>query len=93
MFISYSWTSDDHQKWVIQLASELVGSGVNVILDKWDLIEGNYAIAFMEQMVINPEIKKVLLICDKKYVEKANQRKGGADLPYFVDRLNSHGLS
>ena len=36
LFVSYSWTSPDHEAWVLQLATELRESGVDVILDKWD---------------------------------------------------------
>ena len=77
LFISYSWTTPDHEAWVLQLATELRESGVDVILDKWDLKEGHDGHAFMEQMVTNPEIKKVILICDKGYVDKADDRTGG----------------
>ena len=77
LFISYSWTSPDHEAWVIRLATELRDSGIDVILDKWDLKEGQDSYVFMEQMVADPEIKKVLLVCDKEYVTKANNRSGG----------------
>jgi len=77
LFISYSWSSSEHEQWVVALATELRESGVDVILDKWDLKEGHDAHAFMEQMVADPEIKKVALICDKTYSEKANGRSGG----------------
>lgn len=39
--------------------------------------EGQNIYAFMEQCVNNPNIEKVLIICDKKYAEKANSRVGG----------------
>jgi hypothetical protein len=77
LFISYSWTNEDHQQWVIDLATELRESGVDVILDKWDLKEGQDALAFMEKMVSDQDIRKVAIICDRIYVEKANGRKGG----------------
>ncbi len=77
LFISYSWSSEDHQAWVIRLATQLRESGVDVILDKWDLKEGHDAHAFMERMVSDPEVKKVALICDRVYAEKANSRVGG----------------
>jgi len=77
LFISYSWTSQDHEAWVVQLASDLRESGVDVILDKWDLKEGHDAHAFMERMVSDPEIRKVALICDRVYVDKADGRSGG----------------
>ncbi len=77
LFISYSWTSPDHEAWVLRLATELRDSGIDVILDKWNLKKGQDSHAFMEQMVANPEINKVLLVCDKEYVTKANNRSGG----------------
>lgn len=61
----------------MDLATELRESGVDVILDKWDLKEGHDAVAFMEKMVTDPEIKKVAIICDEKYATKADGRKGG----------------
>jgi hypothetical protein len=62
---------------VANLATELRENGVDVILDKWDLREGHDAIAFMEQMVTDPEIKKVILVCDKEYADKTDGRSGG----------------
>ena len=76
-FISYSWSSDQHQAWVISLANQLRENGVDVILDKWDLKEGNDAIAFMEKMVTDPEVRKVIVVLDRVYAEKADDRRGG----------------
>ena len=77
LFISYSWTDPQHEQFVVRLAERLVSFDVDAILDKWDLKEGQDAIAFMEEMVINPTINKVLMIVDKVYAEKANSREGG----------------
>lgn len=77
VFISYCWSSVDREHWVIKLATELVNSGVDVVLDKWDLREGHDAIAFMESMVTDATINKVIIICDKQYAQKADQRAGG----------------
>jgi hypothetical protein len=77
LFISYSWSNPDHEAWVIELATELMGAGTDVFLDKWDLREGQDAYAFMEQMVSDASIKKVILICDQSYVTKADGRTGG----------------
>lgn len=76
-FVSYSWSSPDHEQWVIALATQLRENGVDVILDKWDLKEGHDAIAFMEKMVTDPDIKKVIVVLDKTYADKADGRKGG----------------
>ncbi|MBF4515844.1 toll/interleukin-1 receptor domain-containing protein [Flavobacterium sp. ANB] len=77
IFISYSWSSSDHEQWVLNLAERLVSDGIEVVLDKWDLKPGNDKYKFMESMVGSPEIEKVLLILDKKYAERANGRSGG----------------
>lgn len=77
LFLSYSWSNQDHESLVLQIASELVESGIDVILDKWDLKEGHDAYAFMEKMVTDPDIKKVAIISDKIYAEKADGRSGG----------------
>jgi hypothetical protein len=62
LFISYSWSSEEHQAWVLRLTTQLRESGVEVILDKWDLKEGNDAHAFMEGVVTDPAIAEVALI-------------------------------
>ena len=77
VFISYSWTTSSHEKWVLELAERLVDNGVDVVLDKWDLAEGQDKYAFMEKMIQDETINKVLIICDKGYKEKANDRAGG----------------
>jgi hypothetical protein len=76
-FISYAWTNDEHVSWVVQLASDLRAQGVDVILDKWDLKEGHDANAFMERMVTDETVSKVIMVCDAAYADKANKRSGG----------------
>ncbi|MDA2051621.1 SEFIR domain-containing protein [Bacillus cereus] len=77
VFISYSWTTEEHEEWVLNLATRLRENGVDIILDKWDLKDGQDIYAFMESMVRAEETDKVLVICDKGYKERANLRKGG----------------
>lgn len=77
-FISYSWSSPDHEDWVLGLARDLMESGVDIVLDKWDLREGDEASAFMERMVTDSSVDKVIIISDPVYVEKSNSRAGGA---------------
>jgi hypothetical protein len=84
VFISYSWTTPEHEGWVLDLATRLhADDGVEVILDKWDLKDGHEIYSFMESMVKADEngediVDKVLLIFDKGYQEKADNRRGGA---------------
>lgn len=76
-FISYSWSSEEHIDWVVQLAEALRSNGVDAILDKWDLREGHDPYAFMETMVTDGEVSKVIIVSDSTYVQKANEREGG----------------
>lgn len=77
-FISYSWSSPEHEARVLDLATELREAGVDAVLDKWDLREGEEANAFMERMVTDPEIAKVVICSDRAYAEKSDTRTGGA---------------
>ena len=80
LFISYCWSSPEHEAWVLQLAEELVSQGIDVILDKWNLQPGYDAHAFMESMVTDSSVTKVLMICDQLYTSKSNTRSGGAGI-------------
>lgn len=77
VFISYSWSSDEHTQWVADLGERLMADGVDVVLDQWSLQDGQDLNAFMEQMVTDPSIKRVIIICDSGYAVKADARKGG----------------
>jgi hypothetical protein len=76
-FISYSWTSERHQQFVKELAERLIGDGVDVVMDLFDLREGHDKYVFMERMVTDPKITHVLALCDKAYAQKADARKAG----------------
>jgi hypothetical protein len=84
VFISYSWNPIINKEKTIELAQRLSNDGVHVILDEWDLAEGQDKYQFMEQMVNNPDIKRVLLICNKDYSEKANKKKGGVGIESLI---------
>lgn len=77
VFISYSWSSKDHQNRVKEWADRLISDGIDVVLDIYDLKEGHDKFVFMERMVTDPSVTHVLVICDQKYAEKANERKSG----------------
>ena len=76
-FISYSWTSHAHQSIVKHWAERLLADGVDVVMDIFDLKEGNDKYVFMEKMVTDPTVTHVLVMCDKAYAEKADERKAG----------------
>lgn len=77
VFVSYAWSTPDFDQWVTRLASRLVENGVDVIYDKWDLKPGQDMYVFMEQMATSTDIDNIIVICDKNYKEKSDQRIGG----------------
>ena len=76
VFISYSHDAAVHKAWVATLAGNLIGKGVDVILDVWNLHLGEDAARFMQDAVA--EADRVLMICTERYVEKFDKGLGGA---------------
>ncbi|MFI3236624.1 MAG: TIR domain-containing protein [Lachnospiraceae bacterium] len=77
VFISYAWGTKEHDDKVIFFATELKNDGVEVVFDKWQLIEGADTYAFMEKSAIDKSITNVLILLDPLYAKKADQRSGG----------------
>lgn len=77
VFVSYSWTPESNKRWVERLVHKLEMDGVQVVIDFKDLRLGHDKYAFMERIVNDATIKKVLIICNKTYKEKADNRTGG----------------
>lgn len=77
VFISYSWSNEEHKQKVLDLAKSLVHSGIEVVLDVWDLKVGQDKFDFMEQMIKDSSVNRVLIISDKMYSKKADDRQGG----------------
>ncbi|MBN1208538.1 MAG: toll/interleukin-1 receptor domain-containing protein [Myxococcaceae bacterium] len=75
VFISYSWDSEEHKEWVLELATRLRSSGVDAILDRWNIHPGEELSAFMEGAI--RESNFVVLICTPRYKAKADKRQGG----------------
>lgn len=76
VFISYSWDSTDHKEWVRSLAEQLRKDGIDVYLDQDDLSLGDRLPLFMEENIQAADY--VVLVCTRKYKEKADGRVGGA---------------
>ena len=77
VFISYAWGTKEHDGKVLAFASKLVEDGIEVILDKWDMTEGNDTYSFMERSVNDSTITNVLMLLDPLYAQKADSHKGG----------------
>ena len=78
VFISYSWKPEDDKEFVKEIADRLVKeSGIDVMIDRYDLSPGDDKFAYMERMVTDESIVKVLIFSNKEYAEKADKREGG----------------
>nr|WP_279153065.1 toll/interleukin-1 receptor domain-containing protein [Pseudomonas mosselii] len=75
VFISYSHDSQEHKQWVLEFATRLRNSGIDAILDQWELQPGDDLPHFMERNLASAD--RVLMVCTDRYVEKANSGAGG----------------
>jgi len=75
VFISYSHDTQKHKKWVLDLATRLRNSGVDAIIDQWELRPGDDLPHFMETHLTDS--KFVIMVCTDRYVKKANSGVGG----------------
>jgi len=75
-FISYSWDSDEHKRWVAILATKLRANGIDVKLDQWNAKLGIQMPAFMETQIRENDF--VLIVCTPKYKLRSDGRVGGA---------------
>jgi len=74
-FISYSWDSTAHKRWVASLASRLVQNGVTVWLDQWHLKPGDSITEFMERKIRSS--RYIIVVCTPAYARKSDARRGG----------------
>ncbi len=77
VFISYSWDSAEYKEKVASLATKLMGDGIDVLLDQWEMIEGNDLYAFMERSVSDDSVTNVLMLLSPQYSDRADKRTGG----------------
>jgi hypothetical protein len=75
VFISYSWDSAAHKKWVRTLAERLIRNGGRVWLDQLNLRPGESLTRFMETKIRSSG--HVLVICTPPYAKRSNKRVGG----------------
>ncbi|WP_276623785.1 toll/interleukin-1 receptor domain-containing protein [Syntrophomonas wolfei] len=78
VFISYAWGTDEYQQKVLDLCTRLYSEcGIEVLIDKWSMEAGNDTYDFMERCVKDPSVNYVIMLLDKNYAEKADNRQGG----------------
>jgi len=74
-FISYAWDNKAHENWVAKLAEALAANGVRVHVDFWETYPGMDIAQYMESQLRSNRL--VLLICTRRYAQRANKRQGG----------------
>lgn len=75
VFISYTGEDEENRNWVEKFAIKLRDNGVDARIDMFDLDYGTDLPQWMTDQLIFAD--KVILVCDEKYVERANSRKAG----------------
>lgn len=87
-FISYSWFSDEHVKWVNTLAQELARRQIKAVLDQKDLAPGQEITRFMDSGSKQPIC---ICVCSSNYTEKANS-DGSGGVRYEISSLTNQIL-
>ena len=82
VFVSYSWDDEQHEKWVLQLASDLVSNGIDVILDKWEMRFGKLLPHFMEHAI--KDSQRVICVITPNYKKKTEGLAGGVGVEYSI---------
>lgn len=75
LFISYSWDTEEHKRWVFDLSTDLRNDGVEVVLDQWHAVPGDQLPEFMERAINSNDF--VLVVCTPDYKWKSENREGG----------------
>ncbi len=75
VFISYAHDNEENSKWTKELADKLIANGVDARIDIYHLKPGTDLPQWMADQITLAD--KVLLICSKEYVNKADIRNGG----------------
>lgn len=75
IFVSYSWDSEEHRRWVRELADALQAQhDIEVTLDQYDLYGGRDLMHFMDQALA---CERIVVVSTPGYVAKVANRRGG----------------
>jgi hypothetical protein len=89
-FISYTWDSDPHKRWVKDLAARLrSAANVDVAIDDWEVRPGDQIPHFMETAIREADF--VLCICTPRYKVRFDARQGGAG--YEANLMSAEALA
>lgn len=77
VFISYAWTNEEYAQRVVEFAKRLIGDGVEVLLDKFEMTPGKELNNFMEQCVKDEHVTSVIILLNPTYAQRSDNRQGG----------------
>jgi small GTP-binding protein len=84
-FISYAWGTNEHQRWVMQLAKDLRNAGIDVLLDRWNVVPGANLDRYIEQIM---ETDFVVVVGAPGLVQKYNSKTSDPVVTAELEMLN-----
>lgn len=88
-FISYCHQNKETYDRVQALVTNLRRQKINVVYDEGGLEPGTELTQFVH-LILSDNCKKVLVVCDKEYLNKINENTGGAWEEYFIISNDYH---
>ena len=82
VFFSYSWDDEAHKNWVLNLATKLRESGIDAILDQWELELGKPIPNFMENSLAKSD--RVICVITPNYYNRTIEPNGGVGYEYSI---------
>lgn len=76
VFISYSWDSEEHKNWVVELVNKLRKNGVDATCDQFETQIGNVN---LNKMMVSAfkDYDFVIIVLTESYAKKAENGEGG----------------
>ena len=91
IFISYSHEPDKYKKLTQRLADKLIGLGIPVVIDKYELRYGHDIDQFMKDITNTEIYSHILVICTTEYKTRADLVKGnvGKEAVHLRNLINN----
>jgi len=91
-FISYKWETKEHLAWVEKLAGALRASGIDALLDRWEIKLGESFTEYMQEHISSADV--ILFIITPEAVKAAEAPKGkGGALKFEVQMMNARRIA
>ena len=90
-FISYKWDTNEHLGWVEKLAAALRASGIDALLDRWEVKLGESFTDYMQEHISTADVILFVITPDAVKAAEAPKGKGGA-LKFEVQMMNARRM-